>query len=79
MTEIDGQQTISAADFALLVGVSEAEMHAEMARQGAPDEGEWVFVMPKHWIRQAKETSARLGIDDVHQVIALLRTEREQS
>lgn len=64
---------LSAADTALLLGVTEDEMVAEWHRQQADNPGRMSLVIPKPWLLRGKEQCARLGVDTLDEALALLR------
>ena len=64
---------LSAADTALLLGVTEAELLTEWHRQQAENPGRSSLTIPKPWLLRGKEQCARLGVDTLDEALAILR------
>lgn len=70
---VDGAPVLSALAAAYLFNVTEDEVR-EHARKATPG---GVLPWPKAWVRQGKETVARLGVSTMAEALTLLVAERE--
>lgn len=69
---------LSTRQMALLLGVSEQELRTEYERQHLANPDSDGFTIPKQWIRQGNEISARLGVDSVESALRILEAEAAQ-
>lgn len=66
-------ELLSLGDVALLLGVTEPELHAEYLRQQAERGAGAPLRLPKSWLLRGKEICARLGVDTIEEALIILK------
>lgn len=71
---INGEECLSTEAVGILSGQTTEQIKAEMDAQGTRTHGR--FVVPKSWLRGAKEMQARYGTNDGAEILARVLAER---